>query len=371
MLTAIIFAIVILSALWTTFDSRRNKIPFGNRDFSSAHPISWLAGCLVLWVVIFPSYLVRRAKTLKTRDPAGGSALASISGWLVYSVGFLCVLVAVLMAGGIIKVLDGRLTEAQLGKQLSAAIDEAWRKDLASANLHVRDSVLHRTSGNEYDGIVIADAAGDIKNYPVHVTYDGKTFSFDLTDKKLPSSGSSTTTNLAPDESHSPRQPVPSFGDKLKDLVAQNIASNWSLDPATAGLRLSDLTLHQESGNRYSGAATAEDKGQLKVFPFRVTYDAAYDNLSLQLDDELKRMSDEELRVLIRDTIEKKWRANPQSKNVHMRDMTLTHTNGNEYTGVVTAVVSGRTRNYRLTVTYDGNDWNYEVGDELPPSGNP
>ena len=59
--------------------------------------------------------------------------------------------------------------------------------------------------------------------------------------------------------------------------------------------------------------------------------------------------------------IEKKWRENPESKNVHLISMTLSHQSGIEYVGIVTAKVSGQKKELSVHVHYDGNNWTYEV----------
>jgi hypothetical protein len=49
--------IVVLATAWVAFDSR-------NRDFSghsfADRPWKWVVGTLLLWIVVFPLYLLRR-----------------------------------------------------------------------------------------------------------------------------------------------------------------------------------------------------------------------------------------------------------------------------------------------------------------------
>jgi len=79
------------------------------------------------------------------------------------------------------------------------------------------------------------------------------------------------------------------------------------------------------------------------------------------MGEEEKRMSDAELRDEVSEMIEKKWRATPESKDVHMVSMTLARQNGDEYTGIVTANISGQEKKLSVHVHYDGKGFTYEV----------
>jgi hypothetical protein len=62
-----VFALIVVgTAIWVGFDASQREWTDG---FSTA---AWVAGVLLLWIVIFPYYLVRRSKApLKASDPVG------------------------------------------------------------------------------------------------------------------------------------------------------------------------------------------------------------------------------------------------------------------------------------------------------------
>src|SRR4051812_19221764 len=59
---ALIFLLVIGTTIWVGIDA-------GNRDWSqekrATRPAAWVIGCLFLWIVFFPYYLVKRSGTTK------------------------------------------------------------------------------------------------------------------------------------------------------------------------------------------------------------------------------------------------------------------------------------------------------------------
>ena len=60
----LVFLIVLGTAIWVLVDAK--SLGFGTRQFDSGKvesgPWVWFLGCLLLWIVAFPMYLVKRGK---------------------------------------------------------------------------------------------------------------------------------------------------------------------------------------------------------------------------------------------------------------------------------------------------------------------
>ena len=55
--------LLLVSSLWVLFDARRHRIPtHGYAYTTNTGAGAWFLGCLFLWYVDFPVYLVRRGK---------------------------------------------------------------------------------------------------------------------------------------------------------------------------------------------------------------------------------------------------------------------------------------------------------------------
>jgi hypothetical protein len=61
--------LVIGTTIWATFDARANQVSTsGSQPYSfNTGALAWFVGCLLLWIVVFPCYLVRRSHTLQER----------------------------------------------------------------------------------------------------------------------------------------------------------------------------------------------------------------------------------------------------------------------------------------------------------------
>lgn len=53
--------LIVVSALWVAFDAYRLGVKRGS-GFSDMGPVGWCFACLLLWIVAFPMYLVKRPK---------------------------------------------------------------------------------------------------------------------------------------------------------------------------------------------------------------------------------------------------------------------------------------------------------------------
>jgi len=68
-LTSIMWAIVIGSSVWVAYDSQSNKITVDNKPYSLNNgALAWFLSCILLWIIIFPYYLVKRPKVLQQRQ---------------------------------------------------------------------------------------------------------------------------------------------------------------------------------------------------------------------------------------------------------------------------------------------------------------
>ena len=66
-ITYLTYFIVIGTSIWVFIDANQNKIPIGKTPFAGSDAFRWLAVCVILWIVGFPVYPFRRARTLKER----------------------------------------------------------------------------------------------------------------------------------------------------------------------------------------------------------------------------------------------------------------------------------------------------------------
>jgi hypothetical protein len=364
MLILLLYLILLLTTIWVGIDAHLNRIPTGNKPYSGGSAVLWVVMCIVLWIAAFPVYLVKRAKTLQERNPAAGApVVASILGGLSIVIVMFCIVGTIIWGTGIQVAGDERLSDAELAKQVRQAIEGKWRANPASQTVHMKDVTLSRGSGNDYTGIVTAEISGQEKRFPLRVTYDGQHFSFEVSDEAQPSAQAQPSTQAQPAVQAQPsaEEQATSPEDRLRARVTKNIEDLLRGDPATRNARVKSVTLTRGNGNEYKGIAIADLSGQEKKYPFRATYDA-HDNFSLQMGEEEKRMSDDELRDDVRQTIEKNWAENPAQKNIRMKSITLAHQSGNEYAGIVIADVSGHEEKHTLKVTYDGSTYSYSVG---------
>jgi hypothetical protein len=58
-------AFVLLTSLWVLFDARKLR-------FKETGPSTWFVGCLLLWIIVFPWYLIKRFQRVKQIDKDAG-----------------------------------------------------------------------------------------------------------------------------------------------------------------------------------------------------------------------------------------------------------------------------------------------------------
>ena len=62
--------VVFGSSIWVLIDAQRLGIKGGQGGLLSNSPVVWFIGCIALWIVAFPLYLVARSRAVATRRSA-------------------------------------------------------------------------------------------------------------------------------------------------------------------------------------------------------------------------------------------------------------------------------------------------------------
>ena len=190
----------------------------------------WFCGCLLLWIVFFPLYLVQRGKHLAqirnqnlqndgnlvvncpsckwatsvTPNLFGqliacptcraefvapqisrqswyrGTAPTAI-GYVVYAAFVACIVLGVLGCFGV-----GAMTKEQLESEVRKSIQETFLKSADTKDVQVESFNLVHESGNKYKGMLAAKTAGNTETLEVDVTYDGRTFMWKVLPQTIP-----------------------------------------------------------------------------------------------------------------------------------------------------------------------------------------
>lgn len=78
LLVSLCIALVVFgSSIWVLIDAQRLGVRGEGKGMTSNSPAAWFAGCVLLWIVVFPLYLVTRSKVLAARS--GGSPDAPLA----------------------------------------------------------------------------------------------------------------------------------------------------------------------------------------------------------------------------------------------------------------------------------------------------
>lgn len=66
MLFWLVLLMVIVTTVWVAFDSSAHKVSMSSKSYYSPGTwVMWVLCCLLLWIVVFPLYLMRRSRTLR------------------------------------------------------------------------------------------------------------------------------------------------------------------------------------------------------------------------------------------------------------------------------------------------------------------
>jgi hypothetical protein len=164
-LTYAVFAIVILTSVWAGFDSHRLQISSSKKPYTWNNGfLAWLVCCLMIWIIAFPAYLFKRAKTLRERGESSARGVSLVGGAVVI-VAILCI--AAPFLGWV------RMSEEELRTEVSASIEQTWRSNKRTANIRLKNLSLVHQDGDNYRGVVVADVAGVEEQHALEVTYDG------------------------------------------------------------------------------------------------------------------------------------------------------------------------------------------------------
>lgn len=69
----ILLLIIIATTIWVGYDSSLNKISIDNKLYSLNNgAVAWVLSCILLWIVTFPYYLIKRSTVLQERQKEKG-----------------------------------------------------------------------------------------------------------------------------------------------------------------------------------------------------------------------------------------------------------------------------------------------------------
>jgi hypothetical protein len=74
-----------------------------------------------------------------------------------------------------------------------------------------------------------------------------------------------------------------------------------------------------------------------------------------------QRLSVDDLRDQVSASIQSTWHNNPATQNIRLKSLSLVHRNGNEYSGLVVADVSGKEEQHSVDVTSDGKTFMWKI----------
>jgi hypothetical protein len=215
--------IVVTTSVWVLIDAisigikRTPETKETGKSSLNMGAVAWFFACLLLWVIYFPLYLIKRGKHLaqtKNQKLQNNGALVvncpscklAISvtpdlfgqaiacptcqtvfpapqmsgqtwyhgigptaiGYAMYAACLACIAYAFL--GG------SALTQQQLESQVRQNIQETFLKDPATKGIQIQGFNLIHDSGNKYKGMLTAQTDGKTETVEVDVTYDGKGF---------------------------------------------------------------------------------------------------------------------------------------------------------------------------------------------------
>ncbi|MEJ2420240.1 MAG: hypothetical protein P8018_00670 [Acidobacteriota bacterium] len=79
--------IVVGTSLWVLVDALNIGVKRGQmKGVASSGPVTWAVGCLLLWIIIFPWYLIVRNKYKRINDKPVDTNAATIFGFLLIAI---------------------------------------------------------------------------------------------------------------------------------------------------------------------------------------------------------------------------------------------------------------------------------------------
>ncbi|MCY3018620.1 MAG: hypothetical protein NTW87_06260 [Planctomycetota bacterium] len=164
-------AIVVGSSVWAAIDSHLNKITSGKGEYTISNgALAWGLGCLVLWIIVFPYYLVKRYCQLRERNEGRKARVGSL-------VGLGCLACWVLVMAWSLTV-GSRLSTSQLEGRIRDHIESTWSKEPRLSAARISSFALVHTTGNNYEGMLEYELGAERATLKVDVTYDGRIFTW-------------------------------------------------------------------------------------------------------------------------------------------------------------------------------------------------
>lgn len=94
-MSLIVVFIVIVTSVWVLIDAKNIGIRKGQMaGLLNLGPWGWFICCLLLWIITFPCYLVKRIQYKKINGKEGGSAIATAIGFFLVAVQICAIVLA-------------------------------------------------------------------------------------------------------------------------------------------------------------------------------------------------------------------------------------------------------------------------------------
>jgi hypothetical protein len=162
------YVLLIGTSIWVLCDAKAIGVKKGQvKGIANMGPWGWFFACLLLWIICFPWYLVKRSEYLRVNEKQPNPLVTRV-GFGAYAVAL--IVVALVIAGSL------RLGTGDLQQEVQANIAETFAKDPDTAGVKVRSLQLVHRSGNQYNGLLEVSSGGQSAQLSVDVTYDGNSF---------------------------------------------------------------------------------------------------------------------------------------------------------------------------------------------------
>ncbi len=166
--------VVAASAIWVFIDARQIGVKKGQLGgVANMGPIGWSIATLLLWIVSFPVYLIKRPQFLRINGkPPGRSNQVSIIGAALVA---LVLTVTVLLYTGRIGV-----STDQIRTSVEESIRTTFAADPRFAGVTIRNFSLKHVDGNQYEGILDATSAVGYEQVVVDVVVERGQFNWKI-----------------------------------------------------------------------------------------------------------------------------------------------------------------------------------------------
>ena len=97
MINLLMWAIPVGSSIWVGFDAKRHQIPVNKKPYSFNNgAFAWVLSCVALWIFLFPTYLYKRAKALRSKgETKSSSGVVTVFGLGLVAAEIVLVLTAI------------------------------------------------------------------------------------------------------------------------------------------------------------------------------------------------------------------------------------------------------------------------------------